>query len=174
LSGQGVPNCLMFVGRGVVCCGFAISIGGAIKTGSKLDMGGGPTLDEGGSELDDNTTLIDNPLEDDPLKDPSYVEPGVPNPITNTSKTDKLKAVKGVHPFRGIQASGTHTRKPMSNKGTGSEKSPKSVSSTVPSGQSSVGTSQPWAPTSQPPSSVPSAEVPVATSPPSAPTSQPL
>ena len=131
-------------------------------SGSKLDMGGGPNLDEGGPvldmggpkldmpgpnldmggpNLDNNTTLIDNPLKDDPLKDPSYVEPGASNPLTHSSKTDKLKDVKGVYPFRSIPAFGPHTRNRISSKESGSAKSeesaksPKSASS-VSSGQS--------------------------------------
>ncbi len=66
--------------------------------GSKRDMGGSK-LDMGGSKLDNNTTLIDNLLKDDPLKDPGYVEPGVPSQPKHTPKTDKLKGVKDVHPF---------------------------------------------------------------------------
>jgi DNA-binding transcriptional regulator YhcF (GntR family) len=170
------------------------------RGGPISDMGGGPNLDEGGpvsdmggpkSDMpgpnpdmggpisDNNTTLIENPLKDDPLKDPSYVERGLPDNQKHTSKTDKLKGVKGVHPFRSIPAFGAHTPNPMSGKGTGSlqsaksEKSPKS-SSSVSSGQSTVATSSPSAPTSQPTSAVPSAELPVATSSPSAQTSQPL
>ena len=143
-------------------------------TVSKLDM----TV----SKLDNNTTLIDNPLKDDPLKDPSYVEPGLPDSQKHASKTDKLKAVKSVHPFRSIPGSAPHTRNRMSSKETGSAKSEESAkssklqksASSVSSGQSSVATSRPSAPTSQPTSAVPSAELPVATSPASPPTSQPL
>jgi hypothetical protein len=118
--------------------------------GSELDMGGSK-LDMGGSKLDNNTTLIENPLKDDLLKDPSYVEPGLPDNQKHTSKTDKLKAVKGVHPFRSIPASGTNTPNPMSSKGTGSLQSANlSPSGQVVSGQSTVATSSPSAPTSQP------------------------
>src|ERR1035441_8550261 len=122
-------------------------------TVSKLDM----TV----SKLDNNTTLIENPLVDDLLKDPSYVEPGVSTPLTNTPKTDKLKGVKDVHPFARIVASGAHTQKPMSSKGTGSAESLKlpkslqSVSSSVSSGEGLVATSPAPPPTSQPPSSAP-------------------
>jgi hypothetical protein len=125
------------------------------------------------SKLDNNTTLIENPLVDDLLKDPSYVEPGVSTPLTNTPKTDKLKGVKDVHPFARIVASGAHTQKPMSSKGTGSAeslklqesaksqesqksaKSPESGSSSVSSGEGLVATSPAPPPTSQPPSSAP-------------------
>ena len=94
------------------------------ESGSKPDMPSGSISDEGGSKSDmggskpdNNTILIDNPLKAPRLKDPSYVEPGLPNP-TNSPETDKLKGVKDVHPFRTIQASGTHTPNPMSSKGT--------------------------------------------------------
>ena len=113
-------------------------------TVSKLDM----TV----SKLDNNTTLIDNPLKDDPLKDPSYVEPGLPDSQTLASKTDKLKSVKSVHPFRSIPGSAPHTRNRISSKETGSAKSEESAKSSksVSSGQSTVATSRPSAPTSQP------------------------
>src|ERR1017187_3935631 len=159
----------------------------ADEGGSKLDMGGGAEpdatvsnldetiskLDMTVSKLDNNTTLIENPLVDDLLKDPSYVEPGVSTPLTNTPKTDKLKGVKDVHPFARIVASGAHTQKPMSSKGTGSAeslklqesaksqesqksaKSPESGSSSVSSGEGLVATSPAPPPTSQPPSSAP-------------------
>jgi hypothetical protein len=160
--------------------------------GPKLDMGGGSNLDEGGPvldmgdpksdmpgpnpdmggpNLDNDTTLIENPLVDDPLKDPSYVEPGLPDNQKHTPETDKLKGVKDVHPFARIVASGTDTQNPMSSKGTGSgeslqlpesaksQKSQKSarspVSSSVSSGEGLVATSPPSAPTSQPPSAAP-------------------
>jgi hypothetical protein len=160
--------------------GSKLDEGGSIldMPGSKLDLSGS-NLDMGGSKLDNNTTLIDNPLKDDPLKDPSYVEPGLPDNQKLASKTDRLKQVKGVHPFRSIPAFGPHTRNRMSSKETGSanpeesSKSPKSVSASVSSGQSTVATSPAPPPTSQPPSSVPSAELPVATFPASPPTSQP-
>jgi hypothetical protein len=143
-------------------------------SGSKLDEGGskldmpGSKRDMGGSKLDNNTTLIDNLLKDDPLKDPSYVEPGVPSQPKHTLKTDKLNGVKDVHPFARMVASGTNTQKPMSSKGTGSAeslklpKSPESaksqesqksarspVSSSVSSGEGPVATSLPSAPTSE-------------------------
>jgi hypothetical protein len=153
----------------------------AEKGGSKLDMVGGPNLDEGGPvldmggpkldmpgpkpdmggpKLDNNTILIDYPLKDPRLKDPSYVEPGLSNAITNTPKTDKLKGVKDVHPFARIVASGTHTPKPMTSKGPGSVtpkgSSAASGSSEVSSGEGLVATSPPSAPTSQLPSAAPS------------------
>jgi hypothetical protein len=88
----------------------------------KPDMPG-PNPDMGGPNLDNNTTLIENPLVDDPLKDPSYVEPGLPDNQKHTPETDKLKGVKDVHPFARIVASGTDTQNPMSSKGTGSGES---------------------------------------------------
>ena len=159
----------------------------AEKGGSKLDMGCGPKPDEGGqcwiwvvpkldmpgsnpdmgiSNLDNNTTLIDNPLVEPCLKDPGYVDPGLPNPISNTPKTDKLKGVKDVHPFARIVASGAHTQNPMSSKGTGSSdsaksaKSPESASSSVSSGEGLVATSSASPPTSQPPSAAPGSKKP--------------
>ena len=128
--------------------------------GSKLDMGGSD-LDMGGSKLDNNTTLIDNPLVEPCLKAPSYVDPGLSNPISITPKTDKLKGVKDVHPFASIQAYGPHTPNPMSGKGTGSSGSAKSAklqesaSSSVSSGEGLVATSSASPPTSQPPSAAP-------------------
>ena len=109
--------------------------------GPVLDMGGpkldmpGPNSDMGGPNPDNNTTLIENPLKDYPLKDPSYLEPGVSTSPKNTLGTDKLKGVKDVHPFARIVASGAHTRNSMSSKGTGSSellqlpKSPESAKS---------------------------------------------
>ena len=131
--------------------------------GSNLDMGGSKR-DMGGSKLDNNTTLIDYPLKDDPLKDPSYVEPGVSSQPKHTPETDKLKGVKDVHPFARIVASGAHTQKPMSSKGTGSAeslqlpksaKSLESASSSVSSDEGPVATSPASPPTSQPPSAAP-------------------
>jgi hypothetical protein len=132
--------------------------------GSKSDMPGsepdlsGSKSDMGGSNPDNNTILIENPLVDPRLKDPSYVEPGLPRHPKNTPEPDKLKGVKSVHPFRSIQASGTHTPNPMSSKGAGSSesaKSQKSQGSSVSSGQGLVAASLPSAPTSRPPSGVP-------------------
>jgi hypothetical protein len=145
--------------------------------GPVLDMGGpkldmpGPNSDMGGPNLDNNTTLMENPLVDDPLKDPSYVEAGLPDPVSHSPKSDKLKGVKDFHPFARIVASGTHTQKPMSSKGTGSSKSlqlPESAksqksqksqvssdASSVSSGEGSVATSAATPPMSQPPSAAP-------------------
>ena len=99
------------------------------ETISKLDMTVSKpdltvsNLDMTVSKLDNDTILIENPLVDDPLKDPSYVEPGLPDNQKHTPETDKLNGVKDVHPFARIVASGADTQNPMSSKGTGSAES---------------------------------------------------
>jgi len=93
--------------------------------GSKPDMGGSFS-DMGGSNPDNNTILIENLLEEPRLKEPGYVEPGLPNTVSTSSKTEKLKQVRDVHPFA----------QPIfkTGKGTGSAKSQQSKLSGTGSG----------------------------------------
>ena len=95
--------------------------------GPKSDMPG-PNPDMGGPNPDNNTILIENPLVEPCLKDPCYVDAGLPTSPTKSLTPDKLKQVKDVHPFA----------KPIfkTGKGTGSEKSQKSKLSDKGSGPS--------------------------------------
>jgi hypothetical protein len=123
--------------------------------GSKPDMGGSFS-DMGGSNPDNNTILIDPHLEEPCLKEPGYVEPGLPNPVTTTPKTDKLKAVKDVHPFAGIVRSAPDTPKSMTRKSQKSRKSATSSGSdAVSSAEATVPASPASPPTSEPASAAP-------------------
>jgi predicted transcriptional regulator len=102
-------------------------------SGSKPDMGGGSNSDMGGSKPDmggsnpdNNTTLIETPLKEPCLKEPGYVDAGLPS----QPSSDKLKQVKDVHPFA--------TPVTKSGKGTGTEKSQKPKLSGTGSGPSNL------------------------------------
>jgi predicted transcriptional regulator len=146
--------------------------------GPKLDMVGGPNPDEGGpvsdmgdpkSDMpgpnpdmggpnpDNNTILIENPLKEPCLKEPSYVDAALPTTISNSSKTDKLKQVKSVNPFLApVFKSGKGTdseslqvsdQAPNLQKSSTARESPEL--SSLSSSSSSIPTSSPSAPTSE-------------------------
>ena len=117
-----------------------------------------PISDMGGSNPDNNTILIDPHLEEPRLKEPGYVDAVLPNPVTNTPKTDKLKGVKDVHPFAGIVRSAPDTPKSMTRK---PQKSQKSATS---SGSDAVSSAEALVPASPapPPTSEPASAAPVA------------
>jgi hypothetical protein len=80
------------------------------------------------SNPDNNTILIETPLKEPCLKEPGYVDAGLPTTVSNTSKADKLKQVKAVNPFSAPVF--------KSGKGTGPEKSQQSKLSDKSSGSS--------------------------------------